>query len=220
MGTQYERSIDVAAPIERAWEALTEPRLIEGWLAPEVFGVDARTGGKLHWCMTGYSEIEAEFLEVDAPRLMRWHERGVTGKDPSEVTIALAPTADGTRIDIVHAGSWERVPAGYSIGWDQAIADLILVIEHGVGLNRHQLHPWIGLRTENCRTGVKVVQVMPGRWGERVGLAVGDLLLKIDRASIFGVGDVWDAGRRHDPGDELEAVYLHEGELRRGTAAL
>lgn len=108
-----ERSIWIAAPRERVWQAITDPAQIEAWYSPgtawrltalkvggRLFVRDSETGGELY---TQVIEV------VDPPqRLVLRSEPDASGS--AEGTIyALHAEQTGTRLTITHTG-YERLP--------------------------------------------------------------------------------------------------------------
>ena len=131
--------IEVAAPPERVFQALTDGRQLLQWWGEKgscqamLWQMDARKGGK--WRMqsrapspeksvNGVSDFVAggEILEFDPPRLLvyswiaNWHDRPA---EPTLVRWELTPTAKGTRVRVTHSGLTQQPIArtGYSGGW-------------------------------------------------------------------------------------------------------
>ena len=91
---QIKRSVEVPAEPEQVWE-----RIIDGDLAEEWMGirVDPRTGGTV---TVPDREVIGTVEEVVPGESITWSWREVDG-DPSQVTIEVTPTGDGTRVTIV-----------------------------------------------------------------------------------------------------------------------
>jgi len=121
------------APIERVWTYLTDSDKRATWLAPG--SMDLRPGGKVelhfdHAALTGEETpadhpgncgaVERHILQCDPPRLLSF-----TWGD-SEVTFALTPEAQSTRLVLTHRRleSADQA-AGVSAGWHVHIAYLI-----------------------------------------------------------------------------------------------
>jgi uncharacterized protein YndB with AHSA1/START domain len=77
---------DLDAPLDRVWTALTDPGLVETWLAPREAGVEL-----------------GEMRDVEPGRRLSydWREAEGAGLD-SVVTFTLTETEDGVRLRIVH----------------------------------------------------------------------------------------------------------------------
>ena len=51
----------------------------------------------------------------------------------------------------------------------------------------------------------------PGGFADQVGLQPGDILLQLGAGAVFGNREVMFFVREHDVGDEVEAVWAHDG---------
>jgi len=103
------RTIQIAAPIEKVWSAVTQPEHISQWFGTAVIhgaGVGAR--GTLTF--EGYGAVPLRIEAFDAPRLVsyRWGNDDASGVMPDDVdehstvfTFTLEPTADGTQLTVV-----------------------------------------------------------------------------------------------------------------------
>jgi uncharacterized protein YndB with AHSA1/START domain len=128
--------IQIAAPADRVFKALTDPAELARWFRnPECpvkqWEMDARPGGRYGYAtekgtvvVNGVSEFEChgEILEIDPPRLLvyswiaNWHE------DKSLSTIVrweLTPDAAGTHVKVTHSGlaAEDAARKDYSGGW-------------------------------------------------------------------------------------------------------
>jgi uncharacterized protein YndB with AHSA1/START domain len=101
------RELDLPAPPETVWEALTSPTWLESWLADEV-SLDLRPGGDA--CFTiGERVLGGWVEEVIAPardggepgcgRLAFWWAQD--GEPASRVELAISPTETGSRLRVV-----------------------------------------------------------------------------------------------------------------------
>jgi uncharacterized protein YndB with AHSA1/START domain len=102
-----EREMTFEAPIERVWQAITDPREVSEWFGVEA-KIDLKPGGGI---VFGWSE--GRFLgrveEVAPPR--RFAYRWCLAKDievdlgpTTLVTFTLEPTNGGTRLRLVESG--------------------------------------------------------------------------------------------------------------------
>ncbi len=94
-------------PPERVWRALTDPQAMADWLmqcpgfAPKV-GHKFRFTAKPQPGWRGF--VDCEVLECDPPRRLSYSWDGDPKMKPTTVTWTLAPTAEGTRLVLEHAG--------------------------------------------------------------------------------------------------------------------
>jgi uncharacterized protein YndB with AHSA1/START domain len=128
--------IHIAAPAERVFKALTQPRELVRWFknpsCPDhLWEMDARLGGRYRYVtekgtvvVNGVSEFEChgEILEIDPPHLLvyswiaNWHD------DKSLRTVVrweLTSDAAGTNVKVTHSGLAQENVArkDYSGGW-------------------------------------------------------------------------------------------------------
>jgi uncharacterized protein YndB with AHSA1/START domain len=93
------RSIDLDAPPEDVWKAISEESTLRDWLAPEV-EIDLREGGELS-CRYEDGEERRGTVELveEAERLaFRWQRDGA---GPSRVELTVDAVANGTRLTVV-----------------------------------------------------------------------------------------------------------------------
>lgn len=125
-----ERSIWIAAPRMRVWQAVTEPGQVAQWLLPPALGAQLKRdrNGMLLVCL-GPMEVPLAHMDVDQPHwIVRTHNL------PERVlntAYQLEEEHDGTRITVTVTG-FERLPADTrqdhleptGTGWDKALANL------------------------------------------------------------------------------------------------
>jgi len=101
-----------AAPRERVWRALTEPRELAGWLAPA--DVDARIGGSFVLKFED-GEEHGRITELREPEVIAytWNE----GKTDSVVRFELEPDGEGTRLTLRHTFEGDVELASFGAGW-------------------------------------------------------------------------------------------------------
>jgi uncharacterized protein YndB with AHSA1/START domain len=145
--------IQIAAPPERVFKALTDAKELTRWFrSPECpvkfWKMDARVGGRYGYAnekgtlvVNGVSEFEChgEILELDPPHLLvyswiaNWHD------DKSRRTVVrweLAAEAAGTRVKVTHSGLAQENVArkDYSGGWPGVLEMLKNFTENGTKL--------------------------------------------------------------------------------------
>ena len=121
MTDRVEKTIDLKAPLERVWRALTDHIEFGAWFrvkidGPFVLGELSRG----HVTYPGYEHLqwEVRIVQMDAPRLFAftWHPYAVdpkvdySGEPQTLVEFRLEPIADGTRLDIAESG-FDALPA-------------------------------------------------------------------------------------------------------------
>jgi glutathione S-transferase len=129
--------VDIAAPPERVFEALTEPRELAAWWSgdgapsPEC-DADARAGGAWRVRTVGDDgrerTVDGEYRVVDPPRRLEhsWHATGDAA--PSVVRYDLEPRevdgTDGTRLTVTHTVIAAHASATAGATWRDALAAL------------------------------------------------------------------------------------------------
>jgi len=142
MADKIERQIDLKAPIERVWQALTDHRQFGEWFrvaleGPFVVGQVAR-GRITH---KGYEHVvwQARVVAIERPSrfAFTWHPYAVkpdvdySNEEPTLVEFRLAAIAQGTRLTITESG-FDRIPAERrdealrmnGSGWTQQIENI------------------------------------------------------------------------------------------------
>lgn len=115
MNDRIEKQIDLKAPIERVWRALTDHRQFGEWFRikleePFVKGQVSRG----HITYAGYEHLrwEAKIERMDEPRLFAftWHPAAVdpsvdySTETPTLVEFKLEPIGDDTRLTVIESG--------------------------------------------------------------------------------------------------------------------
>ncbi len=143
--------LEVNAPIERVFHALTDPAQLMRWWGQEgeckatLWEMDARVGGKWRFeasdpsgkiIVNGVSEFRAhgEILEFSPPRriayswIANWHDRP---EQPTVVTWDLASAGQGTKVRVTHSGLAHLAVArrDYAGGWPGVVNYLKTFVE-------------------------------------------------------------------------------------------
>jgi uncharacterized protein YndB with AHSA1/START domain len=108
----YDLTRELRAPIERVWQALTQPDLVAAWTATgrsgKPVGFLPAVGTKFQFIgkpTPGWNGVvDCEVLEVQPPTLLRFSWQGGAGDDITAVVCTLAPTPTGTRLRWQHTG--------------------------------------------------------------------------------------------------------------------
>lgn len=215
----YERTFWVSASAERVWRALTDPDQLACWHGrAEQF--EPVVGGRVRFVDPGYEPVEGIVEDAVPERRLRWR----VVSDGSVITELLEPADGGTRVTVTHtveADAPEHEREAARLGWDESLADLILLLETGVGFSRHMTsRSTIGATTRSTSFGIEVISVTRGTFSDEVGLRPGDLLVQLGEAPLFDRSDLALLMRQHAPGTELEAVFIREGRLHRSSGRL
>jgi uncharacterized protein YndB with AHSA1/START domain len=121
MSDRIEKTIDINAPIERVWRALTDAAEFGEWFGCKLDG-PFRPGeaARGHVTYPGYEHLkwEAWVVRMDEPRLFSftWHPYAIdpdtdySGETPTTVEFHLEATASGTRLKVVESG-FDALPA-------------------------------------------------------------------------------------------------------------
>jgi uncharacterized protein YndB with AHSA1/START domain len=115
MTDRIEKSIAMAAPVERVWRALTDREEFGAWFRVELdgpFEVGKATRGRLTW--PGYEHLrwEVEVETMEAPRLFafRWHPYAIdpevdySAEPMTLVEFRLEAEGGGSRLTVTESG--------------------------------------------------------------------------------------------------------------------
>jgi uncharacterized protein YndB with AHSA1/START domain len=111
--------------IEAVWSQLTDVAAISRWLmATDDFRPAVGCRFRMRrMADTGW--VDAEVLEMQAPRRMVWSWSVDDGNPPSKVTFMLAPVDTGTRLRLRHVGEFDPATAAvFRDGWPGRIKAL------------------------------------------------------------------------------------------------
>ena len=121
MTDRIEKTIDMSAPVERVWRALTDPVEFGQWFKVALEG--GFVPGQItrgHITYAGYEHLkwEATVVAMEAPRLFsfNWLPYAIdpavdySDEEPTLVEFRLTPIATGTRLVVTESG-FDHVPA-------------------------------------------------------------------------------------------------------------
>ena len=122
MENQIEKQIEIAAPVSRVWEALTDSRQFGEWFLVRMDGPFV-AGHPVAGQIThpGYEQVRTTIVgKVIEPKTLfsfTWHPYAVHPKvdyeteEPTLIEFRLQPTARGTLLTVTESG-FEKIPAG------------------------------------------------------------------------------------------------------------
>ncbi len=118
---RIEKTIDIKAPIDRVWRAVTSHKEFGAWFKVKLDGPFV-AGRPSRGQMTnpGYEHVvwQAQIVKMEAPRLFAftWHPYAIdpkvdySGETPTLVEFHLESTAEGTRLVVTETG-FDALPA-------------------------------------------------------------------------------------------------------------
>jgi uncharacterized protein YndB with AHSA1/START domain len=128
--------IEIGAPAERVFEALTDPKQLMRWFTNpgcpvKFWEMDARIGGRYGYATKKGTvvvndarefECHGDILEIDPPRLLVYTWVASWHVDTSRRTVVrweLTPCAAGTRVKVTHSvlAQEDAARKDYSGGW-------------------------------------------------------------------------------------------------------
>ncbi|WP_084038112.1 SRPBCC family protein [Demequina sp. NBRC 110053] len=133
------RTIEIAAPVEKVWAAVTEPEHIARWHADAATLTAPEAGGTGEWTFDGYGTYPIRIEVIDRPRSItyRWpydDQRDLSDANSTVFTFTLEPVPAGTRLTVVEIG-FETLsdPAealkGNQQGWTEQLDKLVAYVE-------------------------------------------------------------------------------------------
>ena len=145
--SRIDRTIDIQAPPERVWRALTDVQQLSSWFQVTIEGTIA--AGSDVWMTSVHPEHRGQrfrvwIVELTPPRrvIWQWHPGAVdasvdyTREPRTTVTFTLEPTASGTRVTVSETGFNEislarraKVYDDNSQGWAEVLAWLQNYVE-------------------------------------------------------------------------------------------
>ena len=136
---RIDRMIELAAPPDRVWKALTTPAEIAVWFRVAIEG-PLRPGSEVWMTVTGSKHggkrFRVKVVEMDPPRRFawEWHPGAIDpdvdySREPrTRVTFTLEPTAGGTRLTLSETGFTDvslarraKVFSDNSQGWTEVL---------------------------------------------------------------------------------------------------
>ena len=135
--------IDIAAPPERVFQALTDPMQLTQWFGSQgcpvkAWKFDARLGGKYNYATVHAAtaednvpevECHGEVIEFDPPHVLAYTWIGSWHDDKhlaTTVRYELTAVGTGTQVRVTHSGlaSEANAQKDYSGGWPGVLASL------------------------------------------------------------------------------------------------
>lgn len=133
-------SVEIAAPIERVFRAVSSDEITRWWGSADTYRTtrwtgDVRVGGAWRAEGTGAQgdfSVGGEFLEIDPPRklVQTWRPSWEPGL-LTTMTYLLETIAGGTRVTVRHEGFGDHVDAcrAHTGGWENVLGWLTTFLE-------------------------------------------------------------------------------------------
>lgn len=223
--------IGFAIPSSLAQKVVTQlkqnGRVIRGWLGvgiypvddkyQEVLGLDSKKGAVINNIDTDSPAEKAGLKKYDVITAIN----GVPIEDNADLMFKIADTKPGTEIDITIVRDKKKMTVKAKIGEAQAEEELESESDSGkdLGISVTELTPRIarryGFQTES---GVVITEVRRYSVAEENGLAVGDIILEVNREEIETVKDFEKILNELDPGDAVLMLIRRESRDRTGRS--
>src|SRR3954452_12249455 len=138
-GSTIIGEIEIAAPPETVFDALTTPSELQAWWGAEGmyrthdWQIDLRPGGEWSCQATSASgagmTVRGHYLEIDRPRTLAytWMPSWEPELPVTEVRYTLSPSDGGTVVKVRHTGfeGFEKSQAGHVEGWKRVFEWLL-----------------------------------------------------------------------------------------------
>jgi uncharacterized protein YndB with AHSA1/START domain len=227
MSSEYEKTFSVRVPPERAFRAFTDPTELEQWFTPK-FDADAEEGaaGVQAQAESPGGDVHFEVTQIKDDELLCYRQWAADPETGIDVTVVFEPAEGGTKITVTHAGfGGDSILKSDSVrnGMFENYADLILYLDHGISYPRHRditTEAWLGALFLDAGPGAEVAEVGAEGFADQIGLQPGDILLQLGAGAVFGNRELMFFLREHGVGDEVEAVWAHDGSVHRGKGRL
>jgi uncharacterized protein YndB with AHSA1/START domain len=139
MSLTATKSITIAAPAPRVWEALTDPAQVKQYMWGAEVETDWKRGSSIvyrgEWEGKPY-EDKGKIVEIDPPRLLRTtYYSPLSGKPDlpenyAEVVYALEPSGSGTRLTVTQSNIEDEAGKEKSEGnWGMTLETMKKMIE-------------------------------------------------------------------------------------------
>ena len=124
----FATELDLPAPIEEVFRHLTDPAAMIRWMGQHAT-LEPAVGGAFEVDINGIP-VRGHYLEIDPPRrvVVSWGVAGSADLPPgaTQVEFTLTPTADGTRLRLVHRGLPPSQASMHATGWNHFLPRLTL----------------------------------------------------------------------------------------------
>ncbi|MFC4117512.1 SRPBCC domain-containing protein [Nonomuraea zeae] len=225
MSNVFELTFVLDLPVEQAWQTFTTPEYLESWLGP-IVECDIRPGGRIRFTIPGHGELTWPIDHVEEHKKLVWLEPPAAVPSERRTTVSFEESAEGTRVRIEEAGfgpsdAWQGHLDGTRHGWTHSLAGLHLYLRTGVKLDRmNTFRAELGVHLIDTPAGPEVVSLTPGGSADKAAMRPGDIVVRLDAAPVFDIGDVWLFCREHAGGTAVSVTFVRDGTLLTSQAIL
>ena len=136
---RIERTVELAAPPDRVWAALTTAEGLGAWFGHEAT-IDLRPGGPVRMRWTDGTAVDMRVQRVEEPTVFgfTWPIYGLPEDDPRRtyVEFTLEPSGAGTRLTVVESGFsqlpedvYRKAYDGNTDGWAKELGELAAYLD-------------------------------------------------------------------------------------------
>jgi uncharacterized protein YndB with AHSA1/START domain len=133
-----ERSLELSAPPERVWRAISEPEELARWF-PQRAEWDLRPGGEGSFFWEGHGSFPVRVEAVDPPRYLAWRWGREAEEDPGTAESATlvewwldARRDGGTTLRLRESGfRFDTHRTGNEEGWTEELGELVEMLRTG-----------------------------------------------------------------------------------------
>jgi uncharacterized protein YndB with AHSA1/START domain len=133
---EVRRTIEIRAPRERVWSALTEPNELIRWFPTEQADLDLRPGGEASFVWEeSADEAVIDVVEPPARLVFRWRPARLD-RPYTTVSFDLEETEDGTTLTLLETGFAslpdqiaQQSQRGNDAGWRDELEELKAYLE-------------------------------------------------------------------------------------------
>ncbi|HEX4942212.1 MAG TPA: SRPBCC domain-containing protein [Actinomycetota bacterium] len=133
---EVRKEVEIHAPRERVWAALTRPEELVRWFPTHLAEIDLRPGGaaRFEW-EDSSDEALVDVVEPPGRLVFRWRPKGLD-RPYTTVSFTLEESSVGTRLTLVESGFAslpdqiaQQSQEGNDAGWTDELAELRAYLE-------------------------------------------------------------------------------------------
>ncbi len=137
----YAHRVDIAADVEKVWQALTQPQHLSRWCSPRA-DIKPKPGGLFRASVDRVVELEAHIDVFEPGRRLRLIYLPCSELPPAEAALVddfiLDPTPPDTIVRLLGSGipstmEWDAQYKRLRMGWQAAITRLKVFVERQMG---------------------------------------------------------------------------------------